>query len=419
LGKCVVYAACNSAEIKETFQGINTYQSKLARARASQYPEINLLTYIAPTYEVSGDALTYEKDYDRWGPYCYSKLEVRQPLYTWGKIKSYKKAAKEGILVGKNEHRQKENEVIYEVKKYYYSLLLARKLKDVVEEIKKQLIDAIDKAEELYRKGTGEVKKCELEELKVYLAEAEKNLHEAVKSVRLARLALMQKMGMDEKTDFDISDKKLQHVDAKLKPVETYIDTAFKNRPEWNMVSAGLHAREALIKAEKSGYYPVFFAGGELKYNWSPVRDDQKNPWLNDEFNILDGGIAVGALFSLNPLNTRAKVRAQEAEYSKLKEKKKFAYSGIILQVKKAYYEIEEAGANIESAKKGRKAARKWVASAGLGYSFGTGEAEDALKGLAALAKAEKDYYQAIFDYNMAWAELSKAVGKELIDMNK
>ena len=68
------------------------------------------------------------------------------------------------------------------------------------------------------------------------MAEAEKNLNEADKSVRLARLALMQKMGMEETEDFDIFDGRLKPISADLAEVETYIDMAFQNRPEWEFI---------------------------------------------------------------------------------------------------------------------------------------------------------------------------------------
>jgi len=411
LAQCSDYAAANSPEIKELALGAANYRGSMKEAEAARNPKLSLLTFVAPAYKVTGNALRFHRDYTTWGPYYHTRLEAQMPLYTWGKIDSFRDAAEKGAQVAEGEAAQKRGEVVYEVKKYYNGLLLARRLKLTVEEAIRTLTDAIEKADKLYQEGTGEVKKPDLEKLKVYLAEAEKNLHLADKSATLARLALMQKMGMDESADFDIADTQLKQEEGELDPVETYVETAFANRPEWKMVRDGIKARELLVSAEKADRYPLLFLAGEVNYNRTPVRTDQKNPWLNDEFNTFDGGVAVGAKFDFSPAASKARISSRQADADKLKEKEKFARAGIILQVKNAWYTAREAGDNITSAKRGLDAAQRWEMAAGLVYAIGTGEAREALEGLAAKALAEKDYYQAINDYNMARADLARACG--------
>ncbi len=419
LQDCLSYALANSPEISEIALNSVQYSSGKKQAQDARNPKLSLLTYAAPMYKITGDANSYDKDYNVWGPYLHTKIEFQMPIYTWGKIDSYIKAAEYGINVAENEKNQKQNEVAYETKKYYYSILLARTLKKVVDDAKKILEEAIDKAQKLYEEGNGEVKKSDLEKLKVYLGAAEKYQHEAEKGIIMARLALMQKMGMKENDSFDIKDSKLARDPYELKDVEFYIDIAFKKRPEWNMVNSGIKAKTFLVEAEKSDRYPVFFLGGELTYNKAWVVEDQKNPWLDDNFNNFYGGIALGAKFDFTPKTTKAKIEAKQAEVDQLKAKEKFAREGIILQVKNSYYTAKEASANVISMEKAAKAADKWVISSGLTYGIGTGDVKDALEGLAARAQAQKDYYQAIFDYNMAVADLARNCGLENFENEK
>lgn len=416
LRQCADYAAANSPEVRETALGAAGYRANEAEARAARDPKFSLLAYAAPAYKVTGDALSYDNDYSVWGPYYHAKLEARLPLWTWGKIDSYIEAARRGQAVAQGETEQKKAEVLYDVKKYYNGLLLARRLKRTVEDISGVLAEAITKADKLYQEGNGEVKKSDLEMLKVYLAEAEKNAHLAAKSETMARLALMQKMGMAEDPAFDIADRQLKPEPGGLEPVEEYVKKAFAGRPEWRMVRDGIKARQLLVSAEKADRYPLIFLAGEVQYDQSSVRDDQKNPWLNDPYNGLTGGVAVGAKFDFAPRTLSAKAAALQAEADKLREKERFARTGIELQVKNAWQNASEAKDNIDSAKRGLDAAQRWVMAAGLVYGIGTGEAKDALEGLAAKAKAEKDYYQAIYDYNMARADLAKACGLDGLD---
>lgn len=413
LNNCLEYARANSPEIAETALNSVQYISGRKQAQDARNPKISLLTYGAPMYRMTGDAYSYDRDYHVWGPYLHTKMEFQMPLYTWGKIDSYLKAAEHGIAVAENEKIQKTNDVAYEVKKYYYSLLLARTLKKVVEDVKKILEDAVARAQDLYEKGDGEVKKSDLEKLKVYLGAAEKYQHEAEKGVTMARLALMQKMGMSEDESFDIKDFRLTQDTYKLKTPEFYVELALKKRPEWKMVSNGIKAKTFLVEAEKADRYPVFFLAGEAVYDKAWVVEDQKNPWLNDSFNNFYGGVAVGAKFDFTPKTTRAKIEAKQAEVDQLKAKERFAREGIALQVKNSYYTAVEAAANAVSMKKAADAADKWVMAAGLTYGIGTGDVKDALEGLAARAQAQKDYYQSIFDYNMAVADLARNCGLE------
>ncbi|HNW45668.1 MAG TPA: TolC family protein [Elusimicrobiales bacterium] len=413
LRQCADYAASNSPEIREIALNEKNYLGGAAEARAARWPKFTLVTYAGPAYKVTGDADNYRKDYGVWGPYYHAKLEAQMPLWTWGKIDGYIAAAESGARAAAAEAAQKRGEVIYEVKKYYNSLLLARRLKRTVDDVIATLAEAIKKADELYQAGEGEVKKSDLEMLKVYMAEAQKNQREAAKGITLARLALMQKMGMEESPDFDIAAVKLAPQEGELQPLEHYVSTAFENRPEWRMLKSGLDARRQLLSAEKADRYPLIFLAGEAAYNNSPVRDDQRNPWLYDPYNGTSGGIVVGAKFDFAPAALTARLASKQADLDKLKEKEKFARSGIALQVRNAWETVTAARADIDSAKAGLDAAQRWVMAAGLVYALGTAGAEDALKGLAAKAKTEKDYYQAIFDYNMALADLARMCGVE------
>ncbi len=159
LDQCAAYAETNSPEVREIALGAAGYHANANEARAARDPKFSLLTYAAPTYKVTGNALTYDNDYGVWGPYYHAKLQAQLPLWTWGKIDSYIGAAEHGEKVARSETAQKRDEVVYEVKKYYNSLLLARRLKRTVEDVLKILTEAIEKADKLYQQGTGEVKK--------------------------------------------------------------------------------------------------------------------------------------------------------------------------------------------------------------------------------------------------------------------
>ena len=132
LRQCADYAAANSPEVQETALGAAGYRANEAEARAARDPGFSLVTYAAPAYKVTGDADHYRNDYRDWGPYYHARLEAQMPLWTWGKIDSYIGAAQHGRKVAESETAQKRGEVLYDIKKYYNGLLLARRLGELL-----------------------------------------------------------------------------------------------------------------------------------------------------------------------------------------------------------------------------------------------------------------------------------------------
>ncbi len=411
LQMCIARALQNNAEIKESAREIDIYSSKLDEAKAVFTPKVDILTFLAPTYEIKGDIYSYEKNYNKWGPYYHLGLQITMPIYTFGKVEAYKKAAENGILYAKNKKLEKEVEIVLDIKKYYYGYILADKLSKLVLEVKKTLADAIEQAEEIYSAGKGEVKKSDIERLKVYMAELKINEIKADKFVSLTRSALFFKMGIKETNRIVFKKIPLRPIRQKLKPLDFYIESSLKNRPEMKQIMAGLKAKKALVEAEKCSFYPDVFVAGQLNYNWASVIDDQDNPWLNDPYNGLDGGVALGVKYYFDYKTIKAKIKGAQADYDKLLEKYQFAKKAISLQVKKTYMETVELQKKIKFLKDEVKAASSWMRSAGLLYATGTGSAKDALEGLAAYAIARQKYYTAIYDYNVKLAELLNVAG--------
>ena len=106
-----------------------------------------------------------------------------------------------------------------------------------------------------------------------------------------------------------------------------------------------------------------------------------------------------------------------KAQHDALLAKQEYAVRGIPMQVKKAYFSVLEQEKNIGYAKEGKKFAQKWFLHSGLGSAFGIGDVKDVLEGGYSMALMLNSYYQGIFNYNMALAELSKVTGMEASEL--
>jgi len=111
---------------------------------------------------------------------------------------------------------------------------------------------------------------------------------------------------------------------------------------------------------------------------------------------------------------TSGKVRVAQAEHMQVQEKKNFAERFIPLQVRKARADIEEARKAIEATREGYLNARKWLVAAVANFDLGIGEAKDVADALATFARLRADNFRAIYNYNLALANLDHATGHDL-----
>ena len=135
------------------------------------------------------------------------------------------------------------------------------------------------------------------------------------------------------------------------------------------------------------------------------------NPWVPDEYNHFWGGVALGLKWKVDFGITSAKAAAERAQYNRLLSTREFAARNIPLQVRKAYFEFEEAGKSIDSTRLAYTNAKRWSVAAISNFDFGIGPAKEIFDGLQEYARMRAAYFQSIYNYNMALANLAYAVG--------
>jgi outer membrane protein TolC len=340
-----------------------------------------------------------------------------QPIYTFGKISSYKEAASSGIRVAKASVDKKTSDIVLRTKQLYYSLLLAKDMRNLVLEIKDELVDSIRKLEKQLEIGSPWAEETHLYKLKAFLGEVEKSLNEAEKGNALAKDALMTSAGIDKMADFDIADSTLAPEARIPDNLKNYMKNAVELRSEFIQLKEGLNAKNALIDVEKSSYYPQLFLGLTASIADATNRDRVKNPFIYDYFRHSYGAAFLGLKWSLDFGITKGKVNEAQAEYQKLIEKKKFADEAIPFEVRKAYLDLEEAKKNIVETETAYKNAKKWLISAVANFDLGVGEAKEIGDAAVAYAQIKADYLRSLYNQNLAFANLSYASGTDLKEL--
>jgi outer membrane protein len=404
-----------NAQIQESVQDIEIARQQLERANAALWPSANAVLLGAPIFEERGNALRSVADTSKWGPFLSVGVQVVQPLYTFGQISSYQKAAEGQIRANTELADMKRAEIVLQTKEFYYGYLMATALGGLVEDLVDTLEEAVKTAEEdKNKKRKTPIKPHDLYNLKTNLDDLKQKLLLAEASRKTAERAV----GWASVTEFEsLGKRRFEPEKFELKTIDEYLKIAKANRPEFRALKAGQDARAALADAKRAQSYPVLFVGGFAQYGWSPVRDRQQSIYANDPFNRLLGGVGLGLKFDLEFKRHAAESAEQMAEVMKLKAKENYAVPGIELEVKKAFWEVEQAVRSLEIADRRKSLARKWFVSNGLGWSIGVTAAKDLMEALEGSGLARKNYIETVYLLNVSLARLTKAVGQEVTEL--
>lgn len=412
-------ALIQSASIGEAEANISEYRARLAEVQANYYPKLSVLGYLAPMFTVTGDA-SAEVDRDfglgSWGPSTHLEALLAMPIYTFGRLEAGEKAAKARLEVEKSRLREAQNLVVVEVNKFYYSHLYASTILYHLEKSQERLVEIQEKAQAFYDDATGKVTKVDLMKLRFADTEMQKYILLAKDGKALSLSALKHTMGLSDDSPLQLSTTRIPKPPRKLTLAseKAMQEIAKLNRPEWEQIKFGLQAISHLRKSESLSHLPVLFVAGTIEFNWSPTRDDVKNPYLYDPYNDLFGGVAVGFKLDLDWALRKAKIDAANAKQQQVNALKKLAITGIPLQIKKARSEVIRFNQQVNLSRKAIKASNKWIVFSGAAYSSGTGEVKDVLEGMAAMLSAKRDYYEGMLKYYVAESELHYALGKTL-----
>jgi outer membrane protein len=429
----------DSPEIKESYFEVDYAKARLEEASAAHYGFVDFLalTGVQSNARANGEKL-YAEDaegnrteipeseylgtndgtdtYQGFGGFFKGTLTAVVPLWTWGKLDGYVKAATAGIGVEQAKAEIKKHEVIKRIKEFFYGYQLASDALDLGDEVGGNLDKAINKAKRMIEEETGEVSQTDLERLLVGQAELRRQLAEAKQGLPLAKAALRGFAKIDG--DFQVKPNYLELEKIRYSSLDEVVLSAWKNKPELKQLSNGLKARRELVKVEESEYYPTLFVGARFSGGKSDARDVSNNPFLNDDgFGPIVGGPALGLKWNMSFFTTQAKVAQAEAQYRALQAKEEFAKIGIPLQVEQAYRKVLEHKEKSEQAKEGTTASRRWMVSAVSNYDVGIGDAKTLMEGIGAYAMMKISYLKAKYEYNLALATLSQVIGEEATDL--
>ncbi len=418
LPACIRAALERAPELDGLAAGVDAAQARLAAARASRFGRAEYRQIVGAVNRARGNPIaspdTKNDFLDGLGPFIRLDLEVHVPIWTFGRIAAGVEAAEHALAAERAGGEARRAEVVLAVKRLYYGLILSRQLAGVLGESRDTLDEAIAKAQAKLDSGSSLVTELDVLRLRAGRARLARGALEAETAGAKARNALARAVGLAGDERFDIADRKLRPVEASIAPLEEYLAEGTPRRAELVALGRGVAAQEAKVHADEAAAYPAIFLATGVSFARAPNRDEQENPFAFDELNFLRPLAAVGLRWDLGFLRARAVVAESRAELERLRARQREAAGGLALEIRTAYAEVERARGALTVSEEGRKAGRGLLLLSVANYDLGIGDARDLFEALGGHAESSAEALRAVHDYDIAVAELGKAVGREL-----
>jgi outer membrane protein TolC len=327
-----------------------------------------------------------------------TRLAIVQPVWSGGKEyigRSQAKLAREASVQDRERTRQ---ETIYNVVKAYYGLLLAEEYDKVARQSLETSEANVNLAQARY--SAGAVLQSDLLRARVQRAEVGEMATRSRNGVKLASAALNFAMGAPQGAENDLSGT-LSTQDVKA-DIDAALDEAAAKRPDLLSMELNRRNAEKSVTMARSDYLPSLNLMGQMDWNSSRPAGTDANSWAVTavlQWNLFDG------------LVTRSKVKEALATSSRMKSLEEQMRSGVQLQVRQAYYNLAASLDRISASASSVQEAEEGLRIVQKRYETGMTAFVDVLGAESALIRARTNALQALYDNNIAQAELRLATG--------
>jgi outer membrane protein TolC len=328
-----------------------------------------------------------------------TSLSFAQPIYTGGKASiGFQQATLHQEATARGFDR-KQQEVLFQVARAYYGLLLAQADLEVVQ-------SAIAAAEAnrysaRSRFETGLVVESDVLSADVRVSRLKEQEIIAQNQAILAKAILNDVVGLPLDQLFETVDRLIQRPARVERPAELEA-LALTRRPDYlklDFEEKALGQGVALARAE---FRPTLSANASYELNHQNFATNGQDSWF------------VGVVFQwnlFNGLHDRAKVAEARARFEETQALRTRMVSGVKLEVKDAFLKLRAAQERIGVAQKAVAQAAESLRIVKDRYEAGLTTIVDLLTSEAVLTQAKGNLTQTLYDYNVGLAGLELALG--------
>jgi TolC family type I secretion outer membrane protein len=293
--------------------------------------------------------------------------------------------------------RAVRDEVAFVAKVGYYNVLRAQRIFSVSQETVRQRESLLRQAKAYYDAGIRARIDVARAEANLYQARAE--LTSAENDLRVARITLLSRMGIDGPRDFGLRDT----LAAESLPgtLDEWIREAEAGRPELRALLEEERAAEMALRAARAGHNPVLTGNGEYGYAAEEMPLEQ-----NYAFTVeLSVPVFTGFLTRRQVAEARANLESARHAVTDFRRQ-------VRLQVEQAALSVRAASERSDARRKEKEAAEENLRLASGRYEVGAGNIIEMIDAQVQMTRSDTDWIDALYDTSISVAALLRAMGR-------
>ena len=396
----LAFALDNNFAIRQAKERIRQQEGVVLEVKSSSIPNVSALGKYQHNDEVVGP--TGEDKYWTF------TVAATQAIYAGGGITASVEGQKLTLDAAVLTLQAVINDALLDVRIRFYNVLLSREKIKVQEQNTELLRRQLQDVKNRYEAGT--VSNFEVLRAEVALANAQTPLFTARNDYRLAIEELRRSLGFTNATDKNLSAVPeflgtLEFTPASF-DLQSALATAHEQRPDLQRLRKLEAAAEQGVIARRANYYPTLSLYGA--YDWRKGYASNSFPGSRDgwtlgvasTWNIFDGKATAGRVVQARSQLAQSKLSFEEAQLS------------VDVDVRRAISTFQEATELAQVSKQVVGQAEEALRLANARYNSGTATQLDVLTSQVDLTTARLNQLQTFYGYNVAIANLRKAMGQ-------
>lgn len=399
MADCIELALINNPKIKAAY----------AKSEMAKYKKWETLSGYTPYLDFSASLNHQKPDLSMlrnrmtigaFNKYTLGQIGIRQLVWDFGYTQNQYTIDKISYEKSKAEIDQTVNEVVCQVKDAYYNLLYAFNKKRVAQETLDNFTKTYHQAMAFWEVGTKT--KVDVLFAQTNMEDARAQLISAENNIDIAYSQLNNAIGLPFVDPYMI-DISLTYEPVNITMKEA-VEIANNNRPDIKGTMLSVEEANQAVKLSWKTAMPSL----EFQANYAKGGIDS---WTDQHWYNYGGFLTFP---TVNPIMLRNQVKEAKAAYQQVQYESKAQINDIYYEIQSVYTRLKDAKARIPVAKTAMEKAQENYELTSGRYKVGYGDAIELKDAQVALFDAKLSYFQTIYEYNSARANLEKSIGQTL-----
>lgn len=333
-------------------------------------------------------------------------LSINLPLFAPAVYRAMS-MTKTDIELAVEKSRASELDLINQVTKAYYQLMLAQDSYEVLQGSYKLAEDNFNVVNAKYQQGA--VSEFDKISAEVQMRSIKPNVISAANAVTLAKLQLKVLMGItadvDIKTDDNLANYESMLFANQLKEE----DMSLENNTTMKQFELNMKLLEKNVKSLKTNFMPTLSMSFSYQYQslYNPNINFFDYTWSNSSSLMFNLSIPLYRASNFTKVKS-ARIQMRQLDWNRIDTERK-----LNMQVVSYRNNMTASSEQVVSNKENVMQAEKAVQIAGKRYEVGKGTVLELNSSQVSLTQAQLTYNQSIYDYLVSKADLDQVLGKQ------